>query len=52
MNIFIENGDPKPMSCVVMESDVNAITFLVGNAIELSTCVLATTSEYESMCGK
>jgi hypothetical protein len=52
MNRFIENGKPHAKTCTVMKFDVNTVTRLVGNAIELSTYVLATASEYESMYGK
>jgi hypothetical protein len=43
--MFIENPFPHARPSVVTELDVNAVTSLVGNAIELLIIVLATASE-------
>jgi hypothetical protein len=52
MNRFIENETPQGRSCVVFETDVNAVTNFVGNAMELSTNVLARASENDRTYGK
>jgi hypothetical protein len=44
MNKLTENETPQVRSSVVLETEVNELTLLVGNVIELSTNVLATVS--------
>jgi len=52
MNRFIENAFPHARPSVVIKPDVNAVTLLVGNAMELSITVLATASGYDNIYGK